>query len=135
MNKKYHNKYKKTISHKRHILKFGFFGLKSITSGRLTELKINTLLRLLNKNLKILSKNSTSVKFWNLIFMNSTLTSLSPESRMGKGKGSIYAKSCYVKPGQILFEFSGISESQMIGLFTFLKGKIPLKTKIISFLK
>jgi ribosomal protein L16 len=133
MNKKYHNKYKKITSYKRHVLKFGSFGIKSSTAGRLTEIRINTLLRLINRNLKIFSKNSSSIKFWNLIFMNSTLTALSPESRMGKGKGSVYTKSCYVKPGQILFEFSGVSLIQIKLLHNFLKRKLPIKTIVIIF--
>lgn len=133
MNKKYHNKYKKTINYQRHVLKFGSFGIKSNTAGRLTEIGINNLLRLISKNVKILSKNSGSIKFWNLIFMNSTLTALSPESRMGKGKGSIYTKSCYVKPGQILFEFSGVSSNQIKLLHNFLKRKLPIKTNVVSF--
>nr|YP_009441345.1 ribosomal protein L16 [Lympha mucosa]ATN23354.1 ribosomal protein L16 [Lympha mucosa] len=132
MNKKYHKKYKKNINYQRHILKFGFFGVKSSTAGRLTEIRIHILLRLINKKLRVISKNSNSIKFWNLIFMNSTLTSLSPESRMGKGKGSIYTKSCYVKPGQILFEFSGVSINQMKIFHSFLKKKIPLKTEVVS---
>jgi ribosomal protein L16/L10AE len=65
--------------------------------------------------------------------MNSTLTALSPESRMGKGKGSIYTKSCYVKPGQILFEFSGVSSNQIKLLHNFLKRKLPIKTNVVSF--
>lgn len=133
MNKKYHNKYKKITSYQRHVLKFGSFGIKSCTAGRLIEARTNTLLRLINRNLKILSKNSSSVKFWNLTFMNSTLTALSPESRMGKGKGAIYTKSCYVKPGQILFEFSGISSNQIKLLHNFLKRKLPIKTTIVVF--
>nr|YP_010316761.1 ribosomal protein S3 [Batrachospermum sp.]UNB13414.1 ribosomal protein S3 [Batrachospermum sp.] len=133
MNKKYHNKYKKTINYQRHVLKFGSFGIKSSTAGRLTEIRINTLLRLINGNLKAFSKNSSSIKFWNLIFMNSTLTALSPESRMGKGKGSIYTKSCYIKPGQILFEFSGISLNQIKLLHDFLKRKLPMKITLVIF--
>jgi ribosomal protein L16/L10AE len=65
--------------------------------------------------------------------MNSTLTALSPESRMGKGKGSVYTKSCYVKPGQILFEFSGVSLIQIKLLHNFLKRKLPIKTIVIIF--
>jgi ribosomal protein L16/L10AE len=64
--------------------------------------------------------------------MNSTLTSLSTESRMGKGKGAIYAKFCYIKPGQIIFEFSGISLYQIKFIHNFLRNKCPFKIKITN---
>jgi ribosomal protein L16/L10AE len=64
--------------------------------------------------------------------MNSTLTALSPESRMGKGKGTIYTKCCNIKSGQILFEFSGVSSSQIKLIFYFLKDKLPFKIKVIN---
>jgi ribosomal protein L16/L10AE len=132
MDKKFHNNHKNIINFKCHVLKLGFFGIKTTTGGRLTEIKVNTILRLLNKNLKTISKKSNSIKFWNLIFMNSTLTSLSPESRMGKGKGAIYTKFCYVKPGQTLFEFSGISLYQLKLVHNFLRNKLPFKITITS---
>jgi ribosomal protein L16/L10AE len=132
MDKKFHNNHKNILNYKCHILKLGSFGIKTITGGRLTEIKVNILLRLLNKNLKFISKKSNSIKFWNSIFMNSTLTSLSTESRMGKGKGAVYAKFCYIKPGQIIFEFSGISLYQIKFIHNFLKNKCPFKIKITN---
>jgi large subunit ribosomal protein L16 len=132
MNKKFHNNHKNIVNFKGHILKYGFFGIKTTTGGRLTETKVNILLRLLNKYLKTISKKTNSIKFWNLIFMNSTLTSLSPESRMGKGKGEIYTKFCYIKPGQTLFEFSGISFYQSKLVHNFLRNKLPFKIAITN---
>nr|AVK39580.1 ribosomal protein L16 [Sheathia arcuata] len=132
MDRKLHNNHKDILNYKCHILKYGSFGIKSITGGRLTELKLNILLRLLNKNLKFMSRKSNSIKFWNLVFMNSTLTSLSKESRMGKGKGAVYTKFCYIKPGQIIFEFSGISLYQIKLIHNFLRNKCPFRVKIIN---
>lgn len=132
MDRKFHNNHKNILNYKCHILKLGSFGIKSITGGRLTEVKVNILLRLLSKNLKFISKKSNSIKFWNSVFMNSTLTSLSTESRMGKGKGAVYTKFCYIKPGQVIFEFSGISLYQIKLVHNFLRNKCPFKVKIIN---
>jgi hypothetical protein len=63
MDKKFHNNHKNIINFKCHVLKLGFFGIKTTTGGRLTEIKVNTILRLLNKNLKTISKKSNSIKF------------------------------------------------------------------------
>ena len=47
MDRKFHNNHKNILNYKCHILKLGSFGIKSITGGRLTEVKVNILLRLL----------------------------------------------------------------------------------------
>ena len=63
MDRKFHNNHKNILNYKCHTLKLGSFGIKSITGGRLTEVKVNILLRLLSKNLKFISKKSNSIKF------------------------------------------------------------------------
>ena len=53
---------------------------------------------------------------------------------MGKGKGAVYTKFCYIKPGQVIFEFSGISLYQIKLVHNFLRNKCPFKVKIINIL-
>lgn len=132
LQKKRHNKFKENLNYKSHILRFGTFGIKSLGYGLFTESKLDLLNKFLNKQVKIFSKNSNPVKFWNLIQMTSTLTALSPESRMGKGKGLIQTKSSYVKPGTVLFEFSGLTSYQAILLHRSLKSKFSFNTKLIK---
>nr|YP_009515579.1 ribosomal protein L16 [Kumanoa mahlacensis]AVK39531.1 ribosomal protein L16 [Kumanoa mahlacensis]UEQ11863.1 ribosomal protein L16 [Kumanoa mahlacensis] len=133
LNRKSHNRYKKNLNYKCHILKFGCFGIKAVDFGVLTKTENISLQRLLNKEIKLVSKKFGTIKFWNLVFMNSTVTALSPESRMGKGKGSISTQFCYIKPGQFLFEFSGVSKQQMVQIYKVVKLKFPLKTKVVNF--
>ncbi|MGH1163429.1 ribosomal protein L16 [Bacillus mycoides] len=59
--------------------------------------------------------------------MNLNLTKLNLESRMGKGKGSIYENAIFLKPGMILYEFDNFPISQKIKLFKYLKKKIFAK--------
>lgn len=132
INKKTHNLYSIKNNHCNHVLKFGRFGVKVLSFGRLTEDQFNSLERSLIKILKKITNNKKVFKVWSLISFNLTLTKLSSESRMGKGKGSIYSKAVFLRPGTILFEFEGISNQQTFIAFNFLKKKVPLKIILIN---
>lgn len=127
VNKKTHNSYSLRYNQNNYILRFGRFGIKTLSFGRLTEDQLNPILYSFLKVFKEIENNKKFIKFWNLILFNSSLTKFNLESRMGKGKGSIYTKSIFLKPGIILFEFDGISDQQMLKIFNFIKNKISLK--------
>jgi ribosomal protein L16 len=132
LEKKRHNNYNTNANYKRHTLHLGDFGIKALHSGRIPEAKLQCIIKSLNKKLKIISKGHNSVKMWTFVFMNSTLTALSPESRMGKGKGSVYTKFSHIKIGQIIFEFSNISSNQAILVYKHLKNKFTFRVKLIK---
>ena len=132
LDKKRHNKHKKQVNYNVHILRFGNYGIKAVGFGNLKESTINTLERFLLKSLKVTNKNSRTFKVWNTIQVNSNSTALSPESRMGKGKGAIVNKFAFIKSGQLLFEFSGISETQAVFLWSQFNSKVPFPTKLLK---
>nr|YP_009365200.1 ribosomal protein L16 [Gracilaria changii]ARJ60482.1 ribosomal protein L16 [Gracilaria changii]ART65151.1 ribosomal protein L16 [Gracilaria changii] len=129
MNKerKTHTKYSLKFNQPNHILKYGRFGIKSVSFNRLTENQINTLKWTILKKLKLLTNNKKTFRFWILLKMNLTLTKFNIESRMGKGKGSIYTRAVDIKPGTILFEFDNITEQQVKALFNYILKKISFK--------
>ena len=51
---------------------------------------------------------------------------------MGKGKGAIYTKAVFFKPGVILFEFSGFTQQKMMEIFHFIEKKVPFKINLIK---
>lgn len=126
---KKHNKYKNIYKTNNQLLKFGRFGLKTIEYIKITNNQSNYLLILLKKKLKKLSKKKIKI-FFNII-NNQTLTKLSLESRMGKGKGSVLETSCYFKPGMIFCELEGASYKQIKELNKFILRKLFIKFKII----
>nr|YP_009490428.1 ribosomal protein L16 [Gracilaria tenuistipitata]ARU07659.1 ribosomal protein L16 [Gracilaria tenuistipitata]AWH62567.1 ribosomal protein L16 [Gracilaria tenuistipitata]AWH62592.1 ribosomal protein L16 [Gracilaria tenuistipitata var. liui]AXI97769.1 ribosomal protein L16 [Gracilaria tenuistipitata] len=130
--KKTQNKYPLKFKQSNHILKYGRFGIKSMSFSRLTENQLNALKWVLLKKLKQLTNNKKSYRFWTLLSMNFVLTKLNLESRMGKGKGSIYTHAIYVRPGMILFEFDNVTEQQMKILFNYILKKISLKVTLIK---
>nr|AYR06678.1 ribosomal protein L16 [Rhodogorgon sp.] len=130
MIKKSHNKCLLNLTYSRHVLKFGTIGFKAISFGYLTKEQLNSVKWSLTRKSKELNVNKTP-KIWYLTFLNKTLTRLSTESRMGKGKGSIYTQLLFVKPGFILFEFSNISKQQAFEIFMFVRKRISIKIAII----
>ena len=130
--KKVHNKYPCTNSYSKHLLNFGTIGFKAVSSSRLTEPQINALTKALFQKLKIVCRNNKSYKTWNLLFLNSVLTKLSAESRMGKGKGAIWTKMVFVRAGTVIFELSNIKKYQVVEVFNFIKKLSPLKLILIE---
>jgi len=66
------------------------------------------------------------------IFPNIPVSKKPVEVRMGKGKGSPEYCACRVKPGRILFEVDGISESVARVALYKASAKLPIKTKFIK---
>lgn len=130
--KKTHIKYSLKFPQSRHILRFGRFGIKAISFGKLDKLQLLSIERSIIQKINFLTGKVKPTKIWNLLFLNKCLTKLSSESRMGKGKGSIYTQMIFIRPGVILFEFEGLTNQKMIELFKFIKKKIPLKLILIS---
>lgn len=130
--KKSHNKYPITNSFLRHTLRFGNSGFKSLSSSRLTENQLNCLKKLIKKKLDELTISNKFYKVWCLASVNKTLTKLSLESRMGKGKGDIVDQFVFIKSGTILFEFLNVNELQLQLLTNFIIKKSSLKITLIK---
>ena len=125
--KKTHNPFSLKYRHCNHTLKFGRFGLKVLSFSKITENQFKLIERLSLKFLKNSSSNKKIIKIWSLTPFNLTLTKLSSESRMGKGKGAVYSKAFFLRPGSILFEFEGISKQQLAEISILLKKNVSFK--------
>nr|YP_010395078.1 ribosomal protein L16 [Polyopes affinis]UQJ72519.1 ribosomal protein L16 [Polyopes affinis] len=124
---KTHNSFSLKHRHCNHTLKFGRCGLKILSFTKLTENQFNLIERLILKFLKNLFGNKRLIKIWSIVPFNLTLTKLSSESRMGKGKGAIYSKAFFLRPGSILFEFEGVSKYQLAKIASILRKKVSFK--------
>nr|YP_010395118.1 ribosomal protein L16 [Grateloupia elliptica]UQJ72559.1 ribosomal protein L16 [Grateloupia elliptica]UYI31676.1 ribosomal protein L16 [Grateloupia elliptica] len=132
--RKTHNKYRHKFCFSNYILRFGKFGIKVISFSRISESQLKALEWSIIRKLKELSNNNNNktFKLLNSANLNLNLTKLSQESRMGKGKGAIYSKAVFLKPGLVLFEFDKISYQQLIEVFDFIKKKIPTRITLIK---
>ena len=98
----------------------------------MTEKQMVSLERTLKSKLKKISIQLQKVKLWKKIHLNKTLTKLSLEARMGKGKGSVYTKVLFLKKGSIIYEFKNIKSQQIKEVFNFLKKYFPIKIILIK---
>ncbi|MHC6178384.1 50S ribosomal protein L16 [Clostridium sp. JNZ X4-2] len=71
-------------------------------------------------------------KLWIKIFPDKPVTEKPAETRMGSGKGAPEYWVAVVKPGRILFELSGVSESIAREAMRLASHKLPIKTKFVT---
>ncbi len=107
-------------------LNFGAYGLKAITPGRVTARQIEACRRAITRHMK------RSGRVWIRIFPDVPVSAKPTEVRMGKGKGSPEYWMCRVKPGRIMFEVDGVSDTVAREAFDRGSAKLPLQTKIVT---
>jgi large subunit ribosomal protein L16 len=86
-------------------LAFGDFGLQATRRGWVSARQIEAARVALTRHIK------RGGRVWIRIFPDKPLTKKPAETRMGKGKGSPELWVAVVKPGRVLFEMEGVSES------------------------
>ena len=107
-------------------LNFGSYGLKALTAERITARQIEAARRAITRHMK------RAGRVWIRIFPDVPVSKKPTEVRMGKGKGSPEFWACRVKPGKILFEVDGVSQSIAKEAFGRASSKLPIKTKVVG---
>lgn len=107
-------------------LSYGDFGIQALEPSWLTSRQIETVRRTISRYTK------RTGKIWIKIFPDKSVTARASESRMGSGKGSVSYWVAIVKPGNILFEISGVSKEIALEAFRVATYKLPIKTRILS---
>ena len=71
-------------------------------------------------------------KVWIDVFPDKPVTKKPAETRMGSGKGSPEFWVAVIKPGRVLFELKGVSETVAREAFRLASHKLPCKTKFMK---
>jgi large subunit ribosomal protein L16 len=71
-------------------------------------------------------------KLWIRIFPDKPITKKPLEVRMGKGKGGVDQWVAVVKPGTMLFELEGVSESLAKECLRLAATKLPVRVRFIQ---
>ncbi len=108
-----------------HLVAFGSFGLKAVDGGLITSRQIEAARVALTRYLR------REGKVWIRIFPHKPITRKPLEVRMGKGKGNVEFYAAVVKPGTVLFECEGVSETAAQEAFRLAAHKLPVKTKFV----
>ena len=115
----------KGLAGRGHRIEFGDFGLKSMEPSWITSRQIEASRIALNRYMK------REGKVWIRIFPDKPITKKPAEVRMGKGKGSPEYWVACIKPGTIIFEVDGVSESIAKEAMRLAAQKLPVVTKFV----
>ena len=107
-------------------INYGAFALKAMDPERIIGKQIEAARVALTRHMKIQGR------VWTRIFPNIPVSKKPVEVRMGKGKGAPEYWACRVKPGRILFEIDGVSETIAKEALYKASAKLPIKTKFIK---
>lgn len=103
----------------------GDFGLKAIEPSWLTSRQIEAGRRVLTRYVR------RTGKLWIRVFPDRAITIRAAETRMGSGKGAPEYWVAIIKPGKIIYEVTGISETIARNAFRIASYKMPFKTKFV----
>ncbi|MEC8906997.1 MAG: 50S ribosomal protein L16 [Verrucomicrobiota bacterium] len=107
-------------------LNFGDYGLQTLDRGWIKNNQIEACRVTINRFLK------RKGKVWIRIFPHKPTTSRPPETRMGKGKGAPEHWVAVVRPGLMLFEVSGVSETMARDALRRAANKLGVSCRFVS---
>ena len=107
-------------------LSFGDYGLQALQAAWLDSRQIEAARVAMTRFIK------RGGKVWIRIFPNKPYTKHPAESRMGKGKGAPEGWVAVVRPGTVMFEMSGVSNSLAKEAMRLAAQKLPIKAKFVE---
>ena len=107
-------------------LSFGSYGLKTTTPARIKSNQIEAARRVISRSL------GKTGKTWIRIFPDRPFTRKAAEVGMGKGKGDPAGYECIVRPGRIIFEIDGVSDSMAREALRKAAAKLPIKGIVVT---
>lgn len=105
---------------------FGSYGLKALSSARITSNQIESARKVLTR------ATAKTGKLWIRIFPDRPVTAKPAEVGMGKGKGDPKHYVFEVRPGRILFEMDGVVDDIARAHLRQAGMKLPVKTSIVT---
>ena len=104
---------------------FGEYGLKALEPCWITSRQIEAARVAITRHVR------RGGKVWIRIFPDKPVTQKPAETRMGKGKGAPEYWVAVVKPGRVLFEIEGVSESLAREAMRLASHKLPISTRFV----
>lgn len=104
---------------------FGEYGIQSLEPGWITARQIEAVRVVLIQSVR------KTGKLWMRIFPDKSVTKKPAETRMGGGKGDVDHWVAVVKPGRVMFEFSGVDEKTAEELVKQAGFKLPVKVCLL----
>jgi large subunit ribosomal protein L16 len=106
-------------------ISFGDFGIQALEPGWITARQIEAARIAMTRHIK------RGGKVWIRIFPDKPVTQKPAETRMGSGKGNPEHWVAVVKPGRVMFELAGVSETLAREAMERAIQKLPIKAKVV----
>jgi len=106
-------------------IEFGDYGLQALESAWLTSRQVEAARRAITRYIR------RGGNVWIRIFPDKPVTKKAAETRQGGGKGAPDHWVAVVKPGRILFEMAGVSESAAKGAMLLASHKLPIHSRFV----
>src|SRR5712691_6462480 len=107
-------------------LAFGHYGLKAMEPDRVTARQIEAARRAMTRHMK------RAGRVWIRVFPDVPVSKKPLEVRMGSGKGAPEYWVVRIKPGRILFEIDGVTNTIAKEALTLAAAKLPIKTRFVE---
>lgn len=107
-------------------LGFGSYGLRSTQGCWVTARQIEASRRVITRFVQ------RTGKLWIRVFPDKPVTAKGGEMPMGKGKGPVDHYVAIVRPGTILFEIEGVTETQAREAMMLAAHKLPVKCTFVK---
>lgn len=104
---------------------YGDFGLQALEPAWITSNQIEAARIAMTRYIK------RGGQVWIKIFPDKPITEKPAETRMGSGKGSPEYWVAVVKPGRVMFEIGGVSETLAREAMRLAMHKLPIKCKFV----
>ncbi len=108
------------------LVAFGEYGLKAMTCGWITSNQIEAARR------AIAHATKRNGRIWIRIFPDKPFTQKGAGAPLGAGKGDVKGYVCVIRPGRILFEVTGIAETEAHEALSLAAAKLPVITKVVK---
>nr|YP_009166642.1 ribosomal protein L16 [Epipremnum aureum]YP_009582466.1 ribosomal protein L16 [Zantedeschia hybrid cultivar]YP_010976964.1 ribosomal protein L16 [Zantedeschia elliottiana]QJF46712.1 ribosomal protein L16 [Zantedeschia rehmannii]ALB38620.1 ribosomal protein L16 [Epipremnum aureum]QBK84088.1 ribosomal protein L16 [Zantedeschia hybrid cultivar]QJF46619.1 ribosomal protein L16 [Zantedeschia elliottiana]WNZ34244.1 ribosomal protein L16 [Zantedeschia elliottiana] len=123
--RKQHRGRMKGISVRGNHIRFGRYALQALEPAWITARQIEAGRRAMTRYVR------RGAKIWIRIFPDKPVTIKTTEARMGSGKGKPKYWVSVVKPGRILYEMGGVSETVARAAISIAAYKMPIRTQFI----
>jgi large subunit ribosomal protein L16 len=107
-------------------ISFGDYGLAALEPGWISNRQIEAARVAMTRHIR------RGGKVWINIFPDKPVTKKPAETRMGSGKGNPEFWVAVVKPGRVMFELSGVSETVAREAMLRAAHKLPIKSKFVT---
>ena len=123
--RKSHKGHRRGKAHAGSSIEFGDYGLQALESAWLTGRQIEAARRAITRYIR------RGGNVWIRIFPDKPVTKKAAETRQGGGKGAPDHWVAVVRPGRILFEMGGVSETVAKGAMRLASHKLPINSKFV----